>query len=632
MNRRAVALGAVLLVTAAAHGASEPRPLRGLRAEVSALLLQGVPGGGLPVALASFPAASAGGELLEVPFLLEIALADSEAGSLELYVYAVDAAGQVAAHLAVGVEPEPGGDLRWAAALELPAGSYSLRALAFDPAGRRYGLAVEQVEPPHTAAGGTPRLADGCQAWRAAGDLELAASAGARPVLVAGERRRLELPPPAGALAVVLAPLGEDGVAGPPVGEAPLVAGESGLEFEVPRLPQGRYRLSVSAAGGRSRGVEIWLVSAPPPDAADCGTSWPRLLRLATATAPPPPAPPPVAASREISERYLRVLLALAEGAELGEVARRLAAMEAPLVERDALELERLYASEERVVRRLAQLEPAGLIPVVALHGRAYAEHYAAGRFPLASHSRRLAAAAAAAAADALPSPDDRRLTAAAMCGLAETVERHRMSLAAQELLERALELAPDLEPARLLLAISYERTARFEDAEHHLRLLLSANSANVEARLRLAVLALRAGQHATAERDARTVVSERVPDWQLSLAYQVLARALAAGGRYPELVRELRPAVRRLPADPVLTLLLAYALDRTGAKHEAERLRRGLPVGGGLAGRTPRFRYADPAAIDLGALEETVRQSVTVRLPLLAAALRRGDGEGSAP
>ena len=78
----------------------------------------------------------------------------------------------------------------------------------------------------------------------------------------------------------------------------------------------------------------------------------------------------------------------------------------------------------------------------ITLHGETYRVHHKAGRFPLATASRRLAAAIAELAVEAADDPEERRLVAVALTGLAEMVETRRASIEAQRLLERALELA----------------------------------------------------------------------------------------------------------------------------------------------------------------------------------------------
>ncbi|MFQ5350413.1 MAG: hypothetical protein ACE5EG_08230, partial [Thermoanaerobaculia bacterium] len=155
------------------------------------------------------------------------------------------------------------------------------------------------------------------------------------------------------------------------------------------------------------------------------------------------------------------------------------------------------------------------------------------------------------------------------------------------------------------------------------------ANSAHHEARVRLAILLRRLGEAAQAERLLRAVVAERPPAWLLSLGYQTLAQLLIREARLGEAVAELEEAGHRLPGDQALRVLLAYALDRSGERRAVQRTLANLPLGD--AAVTPRYRYSDEPAAALGLLRETLRQSVTVRLPVLTRVLGAGRAGGTA-
>ena len=651
--RRTCHLAAGLALLAAASLAeppSAPRPLRGFRAEVAALLMQGVRGGGLPIAAAVFPAprsSSGGGH--ELGFVVEVA-APEPGGSppaLEVYVYAVDAAGEVAAHRAVELPPQlAGGEgIKLAGRLELPRGDYSLRFLVFDAAASRYGLEVRPVRLGEAAA--APRLAEECEGWARVGDGGGLGEISARPVLVAGERRRLSLgpepPAPPDGWRVRLERVGPRE---PAMREVAATPGRQGglelglLEFEVPRLPDGVYGLSVVGAGLASPALDAWLVSALPPAEGGCARSWPRILQLAR-SARPRPAPPPAAAPaagerpagramRRLGRAYRGVVEALAESGDMASAAGRLAELEAPLIERDASRLRPLLTAELGVVRALAESDARCLIPLVVLHAEAYVVHHAAGRFPLSTHSRRVAAEIAELAAELLAEPEERALSAAALTGLAGMGEKRRASSAAQRLLERALELDPDQEAARLLLAVSYERKGLYDAAREQLERLVSANAAHYEARVRLAILLRRMGEDGRAEGLLRRVIAERPPAWLLTLSYQTLGQLFIGEGRYDEAKTLLEDGRRRLRGDQAMQLMLAYALDRQGQRHEAERLLAGLPAA--AAGNSARYRYSDQPAAALGLLRDTLRRSVVTRLPVLALSLRQAAAGGPAP
>ena len=279
-----------------------------------------------------------------------------------------------------------------------------------------------------------------------------------------------------------------------------------------------------------------------------------------------------------------------------------------------------LHGGELEVAKALAAQDPRCLLPLVSLHAEVYRIHHDDGRFVLATYSRRIAAAVAELAVEHLAAPDDRALIAVTMTDLAQMVETRRASLEAQRLLERALSLDPGQEAARLLLSVSYERKGRYDDARRQLQALVAGNSAHQEARVRLAILLRRVGRPEEAEVLLRAVIAESPPAWLLSLGYQTLAQLMIRDGRLTEAVSALEEAGERLPGDQAIRLLLAYALDRSGERLALRETLVALPAA--EAGKTPRYRYSYEPAVSVGLLRDTLGQSITVRLPVLADAL----------
>ena len=240
-------------------------PLRGMRAEVAALLVQGRAGGALPIAAALFPPPAGGG----VGFLLELETPAPGGGeaTLEVYAYAVDGAGEVVAHFAAtlaGWLPH-GEGLKVSGRLQVPSGEISVRLLVWEPETRRYGMAVRRVGVGEAAI--AVAVAEECRGWSTAGrEATDLLGLSARPVLVRGESRRLALGAgvPPGDWRVRLAravPAEEEGEL---VSASVTEGGE--LDFVVPDLPAGIYQLSaVESARGASSPVETWLVPALPP-------------------------------------------------------------------------------------------------------------------------------------------------------------------------------------------------------------------------------------------------------------------------------------------------------------------------------------------------------------------------------
>jgi len=630
-----------LLFAATAGGAIESVPLRGLRAEVAALLMQGVSGGSLPTAAAVFRPAVDGMEAPgELSFLVELPTAppvETEGQRpLEIYAYAVDETGEVAAHFAVILPdwPTEGEGVKIPGRLQVTRGDLSVRFLAWDVTARRYGMVVRRA----TADGipGAPRIDEECSDWSVAGkEVADLSSLSAQPVLVSGETQRLSLggtgQPDGWRVRLVRDRGGE--VTTQEVPASAVAAGE--LEFVVPDLPPGIYQLSVAETGSEtwsSPGLEIWLVAALPPADGGCRRSWGRILRHARSGGG---FERPEVARAELADRpagqleadYEALLGRLAAAGDIMLAARELAALETPMVEDDVTAMRPLFTAELKAAQKLAERDARCLLPLVALHAETYRVHHSEGRFPLATHSRRLAVAIAELAAELLKTSDEKALVAVAFTGLADMVETGRSSIEAQRLLERALSLDQTLEAARLLLAVSYERKGRYEDAQRQLEELVAANSAHYEARVRLAILLRRVGDTAEAEPLLRGVLAERPPAWLLSLGYQTLAQVLIRDGRLAEAVTVLEDGRKRLPGDQVLQVLLAYALDRSGERRAIQSILADLPLGD--AAVTPRYRYSDEPAAALGLLRETLRQSVTVRLPVLALALSAEQSKG---
>ena len=164
-----------------------------MRADVAALLVQGVEGGALPLVtdvLTEWALAAADSAVeMTVPVVVEVAgapLIDSlgegdETGhlNLEVYVYAMDDSGAVVAYLARAVavplarfgEALDETGVRVVETVDLPAGKYSLRILVMDSVSRVFGLAIEEIEVSDSGGGGEatwlsrPRVRSGCSPW-----------------------------------------------------------------------------------------------------------------------------------------------------------------------------------------------------------------------------------------------------------------------------------------------------------------------------------------------------------------------------------------------------------------------------------------------------------------------------------
>ncbi len=721
MPRRAVALAAAAwaalavvpvspIATAGASGDSagpprgpavEARPLRGFRAEIATLIVQGVEGGALPFAALALPerAEAAGGGLVRVPFVVEVPgaplLAAGAAASgltLEVYLYAIDGEGAVAAHLARAVELdlEALGEALFETGVKLadefavPAGTFALRFVVFEPASRRFGMRIEPLTVGRQGLAGLagPRWAETCPSWVAAGKAaEGLALPAARPVLVAGERAAAAAwtarQGAVARLAATLAPrtaAGRPGAGGAPAAprepvEVELVSGPHGplglgrggparleLALRVPEIPQGIYELRLDDGGASEAAPpqEVWVVTEaalgaesaggiePARDRrAGCGLAWSGILRRASggserAEAVLAAAPEASAPSRGQLQRvrvaYRGVLETLGVSGDLAAAAAELGRVEEGLAGAGPRGLAALRRGQLEEAQALAEREGASALPLLLLHEETYAEHFRQRRFALATHSREMVSDFAEWLGQRRGAGREPAMLADVLTSLAEHADRHRMFMLGQLLLERAVELDPERRAARLLLAISYERLGRYDGAVAQLERLVALDARNQEARLRLAVLLERTGRGAEAEGILRRLVRERPDDWVLSLAVQTLARRLADGGRPGEAAAVLERGISRLPRDQRLHLQLAWTLDRAGRPREVAAVLARLPIGAEASGPSPRFHYAESSASALAPVREALARGMTARLPLLARALQGEGGRGPAP
>lgn len=336
-------------------------PLAGLRTEVAAIIMQGVAGGSIPLAVATRveDATAQGDDRWLLPLAVEVpgaallaaaqrtepdagapaaanANADADAGEselrIELYVYALDPEQRVVAHraerltlaLAASGERLFEAGLRFQDAISLPAGTFSLRFLVFLPQSFSYGVALQSVELAPAAGSarlGAPRFGDTCDSWlEARSRTAIAGSAVAptRAVLRAGrpasatvallgaggERRE------GWEVAAVFAPLtAVDAAAGREIAATEVRAGAAATELAFTLtppadLPQGRYLLRSSArhstvVGGElsSPATEVWVLAPDAPLAGDCAPAWGEVYRRALGGALGPVLPPAVAGS-----------------------------------------------------------------------------------------------------------------------------------------------------------------------------------------------------------------------------------------------------------------------------------------------------------------------------------------------
>jgi tetratricopeptide (TPR) repeat protein len=670
-----VPLALALLGIAAARGQEPPtfpvEDLPGFRAEAAALMLEGVEGGTLPMAILADPEKTAGdndldesGQSHRVPFAVEVPgpflldAIDQRPGrletteALELYVYALDTEGAVRAHLARRAELDridltrlDRAGLKLSAAVQLLPGDYTLRVLVLLPTSRLFGLRSVELTLPAADefALGPPRFPDQCEEWIGGaegppGPADLSARPVLRtkaPVRFSTHRPPQESPDPRFTVQLT-ASSGErfeTGAREVPISrELGSVTGSAlVLEFTTPDLPAGIYDMTLRMEQGSDRSespaLETWIVDAewaPPSTATQerCDLTWGRVLAAAAGRAPSLAEEPRAEPSNEPRSKldrstrlaYHRTLEELRHQGDTANAARRLAHFEVSTLDGDPRRLGALSSAERETARGALEHEPRALLPLLILHAEVYREHFRNKHFALATQSRELVLELAA-LVDRPQFEADRSLVAALLIDLGHAVESHGMAWPSRQLLERALELAPRNEAALQMLAYIEEKSGLYEAARERLVSLVGLNAKNMEARFRLAVMLDRTGQRHRCELTLRRILREGADGWLLSLSYQTLARLLGSEGRFADAVSVLEEGARVVPGDHRLLLQLAYGLKRTGRQREAAELLTRIPRRDESRDLGARHRYTAPPDSLLGPCREQLATGFRLRL-----------------
>lgn len=674
----------------------------GLSARAAALVLSGQEAGDLPVAMLALPLAAREGGSAPILVIVDLdgAALRTTAGEaslpIDLYLYALDEAGSVRAHLtqAFGVDPAQQsqrlarGGVKFVGQLELPAGAYTLRLLVVERSSDRYrlrslpltvpagptatGLFVA-AHPPgdwlvvrqgSASPGFVPGPTLGFGSWLP----------GAGSVVVAGERVGLAV-----ASATESGEKGWDlpnrgfearlqGEAGEPVAVMPLrdlqpagtLAGIDWSRAELPiaGVPPGHYRLRLAAAGDDRSGPALELrvvdrVAAGSTgyenDASEVAAA--AVLGLA-ANGLEGDGPRTV---------YAAALWRLSEG-DPHAVAGLAATEDSLLAGGGAAATERLTRGFAAVAAALAGHAPEAVLPLIAHHEALVREHYAAGRYLLARHSRRLLGRLLDLYSATSGSPRAPRLVADARLALGGHLLAIGAHQQARQLCERAIDVDPSHSEALLLLAAIDEALGDYPAAVRRLRPVVETGAGPAEAALRLAVNLRRTGDPAAAlpllrgltgssgwaPAGASTGAAERVssgeagrapaaatagvPGWVEAVAHQELADLLVEAGDAVAAVRVLEAAAERWPELEQLSIQLLATLDRLKRPAASRELLARLGSRPAAAGETPRLIYSRWPTAGVDAARHELASAAAHRLPQLAEALAEsgllGDAE----
>lgn len=645
----------------AADATEPPRPavidaldLGAVEARTGALLLSGQAGGEVEGALAWSMSGHGPDGRAEVPFVVEVdgeeLLRNSRGRRLMLgvFAYVVGNEGRVVDYLAQGLILEPElyaptisrTGLRFVGRFQLDAGSYALRVLVRNQETGAFFLSWSLVDVPAEDDSAArllpPVFPDPVSGW-----LVAAQGGGAATVTVGPGRTVLPTARPtlaenrAAELFVNDHGWGADARVGvrivneigrtvaEPVAElGPAPEGDAGLRrltLSPVDLPPGAYTLILTLdenVGGEllRRAIRVVVVAA---DDLHAWATAPGADGSALAGAAEGSEKAPRLRARELRDAYLEALSTLAAGDAHGASLALARIEQRALAEPTPKALRELTGTEREVVGKLAAADPASLAPVALLHRDLERSYTARRQGMLAAHSRAMAVTTAEQLGRLRPGDS---FPADLMVGTAIDLAQAMASASARSLLQQTLRLAPGHEPALLSLGFSFERAAEHHEAALVYESLVSADPQHREGRLRLAVNLVRTGRRQAGEEILRALLDGGAPAWIEALAAQELVRLLVDDGRTGEAEREVRAALRRMPDDQRLWILLGAILDAAGRHAECVDAIRSLPPA--TRGVSPRARYAEWPELGFAASRQQLAAAAREGLPALGAAL----------
>lgn len=257
-----------------------------------------------------------------------------------------------------------------------------------------------------------------------------------------------------------------------------------------------------------------------------------------------------------------------------GDALRRLAAGEQEAADLELSALEEVLLEGYRppkdpylqavlnVAALIISRSPDDIVPLLAWHERRYREHSQAGRFQLATSSRRIVLETTHlyTRSTAATKP----WAALALTSIGAHLMTVRSESAAAQAFYDALTHEPDYGPALLPLASLYEATGDYRGAVDLLENYLNSTPAgNAEAKLRLAINRARLGDDTEAAGALEELLTG--PSWIATLAYQELARLHVGAQRHDDAVAVLEKGIGAFPESPRLRIQLAATLADAG-------------------------------------------------------------------
>ncbi len=555
--------------------------------------------------------------------LLEAVPAQAAELITEVYAYALDAGGGLAASLTQAFRldlardrPAPAKGVKFFGELALPAGSYSLRVLVLQRSSGRLGLRILSLAVPSWEK--SPVLLPPVRRESPAGWILVhgAGAAPAFPLTADGEpwvpSARRDVDPGSAAGYLLLGRGLDQGLqaqlldadrqplapcsacpAGGPLGDLrPATGGPAELEalaaeLDTARLEAGEVRLRISVAG-------------------ESAISAPLIVRSTDPAMPAPAAPPAGQAARrpsghraileryeELREGYRQALERLAAGDRAGALEPLIAIESARLGSGTAEEQKRLARTEVEIARRFSMPSPGRIVTMIWLHEALYRQYHRHKRYLLATHSRQVVSRLAELYLELDGSARSRGLVASAMVSLAGYLQETGAMMSAEKAYHDALTYDPGHPQALLGLAAIRESYSQHEDAADLLQRLHKARPEDTQARLRLGINLRRLDKARRAASHLEAAIAEPGPEWVAAVAAQELASLYAGDQRVDDALRVLEAAIERHPQVQRLRIQLAATLDRAGRRADALAALDRLDPSAGTDVHSPRLIYS---------------------------------------
>jgi tetratricopeptide (TPR) repeat protein len=238
--------------------------------------------------------------------------------------------------------------------------------------------------------------------------------------------------------------------------------------------------------------------------------------------------------------------------------------------------LENLHQAELAVASDLARQHRDLIMPLVLLHEQMYERYRNRRLYTLLHHTRSLLEELADLFVDVGGGPKNGAKMLASLGGY---LQESNLSGGSRRLYTRALEWDFKCAAALMGLASSLEKYGEYPAALDYLEQLILIEPDYHEGRLRLALNLERVGLRRRARELLESIVAGDASGWVGGIAYQELGRIMLEAGEVQRAAELLERAAEALPDERATLFLLGHAYDRLGRSNTAlERLARVEP------------------------------------------------------